>query len=197
LPHLSRFPSVNHVYNIDHSPNASSNASRHCRSGLQRLMDADKIIKWREPPRRKRGFDFPREAIGQASEAKPFRVVTVFPFPSNRSSKRPAIPRGAGRAYGSRSTEQIEGLPVKDFIMAGGYSIARALTCACIAAGAPSPCRPVRPFWAFCSTTASTKVIEGIPDHRDSFLSDEEKAENSKIMICCSRSKSPVLTLDL
>jgi hypothetical protein len=56
---------------------------------------------------------------------------------------------------------------------------------------------PVRPFWAFCSTTASTKVIEGIPDHRDSFLSDEKKAENSKIMICCSRSKSPVLTLDL
>lgn len=45
--------------------------------------------------------------------------------------------------------------------------------------------------------TCETKVIEGIPDHRDSFLSDEEKAENSKIMICCSRSKSPVLTLDL
>jgi vanillate O-demethylase ferredoxin subunit len=40
-------------------------------------------------------------------------------------------------------------------------------------------------------------VIDGIPDHRDSFLTDEEKAENSKIMICCSRSKSPVLTLDL
>jgi hypothetical protein len=27
---------------------------------------------WREAPRRKRGFDFLREAIGQASEAKPF-----------------------------------------------------------------------------------------------------------------------------
>lgn len=45
--------------------------------------------------------------------------------------------------------------------------------------------------------TCETKVIDGIPDHRDSFLSDEEKAENSKIMICCSRSKSPVLTLDI
>lgn len=45
--------------------------------------------------------------------------------------------------------------------------------------------------------TCETKVIAGIPDHRDSFLSDEEKAENSKIMICCSRAKSPVLTLDL
>ena len=45
--------------------------------------------------------------------------------------------------------------------------------------------------------TCETKVIDGIPDHRDTFLSDEEKAENSKIMICCSRSKSPALTLDL
>ncbi len=45
--------------------------------------------------------------------------------------------------------------------------------------------------------TCETKVIDGIPDHRDTFLSDEEKAENSKIMICCSGSKSPVLTLDL
>jgi tetrachlorobenzoquinone reductase len=45
--------------------------------------------------------------------------------------------------------------------------------------------------------TCETKVIDGIPDHRDSFLTDEERAENSKIMICCSGSKSPVLTLDL
>lgn len=45
--------------------------------------------------------------------------------------------------------------------------------------------------------TCETKVIDGIPDHRDSFLTDDEKAENSKIMICCSGSKSPVLTLDL
>jgi vanillate O-demethylase ferredoxin subunit len=45
--------------------------------------------------------------------------------------------------------------------------------------------------------TCETRVIDGIPDHRDSFLSDEEKADNSKIMVCCSRSRSPVLTLDL
>ena len=45
--------------------------------------------------------------------------------------------------------------------------------------------------------TCETKVIDGIPDHRNSFLSDEDKADNSKIMVCCSRSKSAVLTLDL
>jgi hypothetical protein len=42
-----------------------------------------------------------------------------------------------------------------------------------------------------------TRIAEGIPDHRDLYLSEEEKAENMVIMICCSRSKSPVLVLDL
>src|SRR5437763_4170657 len=45
--------------------------------------------------------------------------------------------------------------------------------------------------------TCETRIVEGIPDHRDNFLSDEEKADNEVIMICCSRSKSPVLVLDL
>ena len=40
------------------------------------------------------------------------------------------------------------------------------------------------------------KVIEGEPDHRDMFLSDEEKAEGG-MMICCSGSKTPRLTLAL
>lgn len=40
-------------------------------------------------------------------------------------------------------------------------------------------------------------VIEGEPDHRDYYLSDEEKNHNNKIMICCSRSKSKVLVLDI
>lgn len=42
-----------------------------------------------------------------------------------------------------------------------------------------------------------TDVIDGIPDHRDCVLTDEEKAENTQITLCCSRSKSPVLVLDL
>jgi ferredoxin len=45
--------------------------------------------------------------------------------------------------------------------------------------------------------TCETRIVEGIPDHRDNYLSDEEKAQNDVIMICCSRSKSPVLVLDL
>jgi len=45
--------------------------------------------------------------------------------------------------------------------------------------------------------TCETKVVEGIPDHRDLFLSKEEQAENKTIMICCSGSKSSTLVLDL
>ncbi|MBU9826457.1 PDR/VanB family oxidoreductase [Rahnella perminowiae] len=42
-----------------------------------------------------------------------------------------------------------------------------------------------------------TDVIDGIPDHRDCVLTEEEKAENTQITLCCSRAKSPVLILDL
>lgn len=45
--------------------------------------------------------------------------------------------------------------------------------------------------------TCETEVIEGIPDHRDSFLMDDERADNRTMMICCSRSLSPRLVLDL
>lgn len=42
-----------------------------------------------------------------------------------------------------------------------------------------------------------TKVIEGRPDHRDMVLTDLEKASNEVIAVCCSRSKTRTLTLDL
>lgn len=42
-----------------------------------------------------------------------------------------------------------------------------------------------------------TDVISGIPEHRDCVLTDEEKAENTQITVCCSRAKTSVLVLDL
>ena len=45
--------------------------------------------------------------------------------------------------------------------------------------------------------TCVTNVCSGEPDHRDYVLSDEERASGKMMTICCSRSKSPVLTLDL
>lgn len=43
----------------------------------------------------------------------------------------------------------------------------------------------------------STSVIEGVPDHRDHFLSDAEKASGKVMQICVSRAKSRRLVLDL
>ena len=42
-----------------------------------------------------------------------------------------------------------------------------------------------------------TRVIDGIPDHRDDVLSEAERASNGVILPCVSRAKSALLTLDL
>jgi ferredoxin-NADP reductase len=41
------------------------------------------------------------------------------------------------------------------------------------------------------------RVIAGIPEHRDSILSEEEQAENTRVMICCAGCKTERLVLDL
>lgn len=43
--------------------------------------------------------------------------------------------------------------------------------------------------------TCRTRYLEGIPDHRDYVLQDEEKDEY--VLICCARAKTPMLVLDL
>jgi vanillate O-demethylase ferredoxin subunit len=45
--------------------------------------------------------------------------------------------------------------------------------------------------------TCLTGLLEGTADHRDVFLSDEERSAGDKIMPCVSRSRSEVLVLDL
>ena len=42
-----------------------------------------------------------------------------------------------------------------------------------------------------------TKVLEGIPDHRDMILTDIERTANKTMMVCCSGSKSARLVLDI
>ena len=42
-----------------------------------------------------------------------------------------------------------------------------------------------------------TRVLAGVPDHRDLLLSPEEQAANNEFTPCCSRSKTPLLVLDL
>jgi vanillate O-demethylase ferredoxin subunit len=45
--------------------------------------------------------------------------------------------------------------------------------------------------------TCVTNVISGEPDHRDYVLSDDERESGKLMTVCCSRSKSPRLVLDL
>ena len=55
----------------------------------------------------------------------------------------------------------------------------------------PNSCRE-----GVCST-CETRVISGIPDHRDHVLSESERASNRTMMICCSGARTETLVLDL
>ncbi|CAM3593837.1 Vanillate O-demethylase oxidoreductase [Pseudomonas reidholzensis] len=45
--------------------------------------------------------------------------------------------------------------------------------------------------------TCVTRVLEGLPDHRDQFLTTAEHAANDRFTPCCSRARSQRLVLDL
>ena len=45
--------------------------------------------------------------------------------------------------------------------------------------------------------TCLTRVLEGQCDHRDSYLTPDERARNDQFTPCCSRAASPLLVLDL
>lgn len=48
----------------------------------------------------------------------------------------------------------------------------------------------------FCGSCV-TRVISGLPDHRDDFQSDQQRATNAEINVCVSRSLTPELELDI
>jgi vanillate O-demethylase ferredoxin subunit len=45
--------------------------------------------------------------------------------------------------------------------------------------------------------TCLTQVVAGKPDHWDMFLTPEEQEANDQMLICCSRSQTARLVLDL
>ncbi|WP_009478339.1 PDR/VanB family oxidoreductase [Rhodococcus sp. JVH1] len=55
---------------------------------------------------------------------------------------------------------------------------------------------PVSCEQGICGTCVSG-VLSGTPDHRDDYLTDDEKAADSQMCVCVSRSTSDVLVLDL
>jgi ferredoxin len=45
--------------------------------------------------------------------------------------------------------------------------------------------------------TCETRVLNGTPDHRDSVLSEAERAAGEVMLVCVSRSRTERLVLDL
>jgi len=45
--------------------------------------------------------------------------------------------------------------------------------------------------------TCLTNVVAGTPDHRDQYLSPEERAANDQFLPCCSRALTPRLVIRL
>ncbi len=45
--------------------------------------------------------------------------------------------------------------------------------------------------------SCETRVLEGVPEHRDNVLTSEEKASNKVMMLCCSGARTDRLVLDL
>jgi vanillate O-demethylase ferredoxin subunit len=45
--------------------------------------------------------------------------------------------------------------------------------------------------------TCLTRVLQGVPDHKDNYLTPEEQAAGDQFMPCCSRAKTPRLVLDI
>ena len=45
--------------------------------------------------------------------------------------------------------------------------------------------------------SCAVRVLDGTPDHRDEVLTDDERASNATMMVCCSRSLGERLVLDL
>ena len=45
--------------------------------------------------------------------------------------------------------------------------------------------------------TCLTRVLEGVPEHRDLYLTEDEQAANDQFTPCCSRARTAMLVLDL
>ncbi|MET9296638.1 PDR/VanB family oxidoreductase [Streptomyces sp. NPDC003077] len=45
--------------------------------------------------------------------------------------------------------------------------------------------------------TCETRVLEGVPDHRDGILSEEEREKGDRMYLCVSRARTPRLVLDV
>lgn len=116
-------------------------------------------------------------AFEQATASRPSGTVHVEYF----AAKHAAALGGGYKvtlARSKRSVQVCEGKSILDVLIDAGLSVSHA--CKEGVCGA-------------CQTT----VLQGMPDHRDSFLTSREQQSGKTMMICCSGSKCDELVLDL
>ncbi|WP_181704939.1 PDR/VanB family oxidoreductase [Chthonobacter rhizosphaerae] len=93
--------------------------------------------------------------------------------------------------------EAMGGAPFTAVLMRSGIEVEvgpeTTLLDALEAAGVDAPCLCRGGACGQCETA----VIEGVPEHRDHYLNEAERASNTSIMTCVSRSKTQRILLDL
>ncbi|MEO3858190.1 PDR/VanB family oxidoreductase [Acrocarpospora sp. B8E8] len=119
-------------------------------------------------------------AIGERARARGFGPPHIERFRPVQA----AVPEG-----GERAIEVVCGRSGVTVRVGRDSTILAALE----AAGVPVPssCRE-----GICGT-CETAVLDGIPDHRDSLLTEGEREAGETMMICCSRALSEKLVLDV
>ncbi|MDE2604637.1 MAG: oxidoreductase [Burkholderiales bacterium] len=152
---------------------------RHDREPGGRPLDLAAIV--RELPQ-----DAHVYCCGPAGMLKAFELATAHLAPErvhveHFAGKEPAAAGGGFRVKLHRSGRTLEVAP--------GQTILDCL----VAAG-------VEPMWScregVCGT-CETRVLDGVPDHRDLVLTPDEQARNDRMMVCCSGARSATLVLDL
>lgn len=118
-------------------------------------------------------------AAEQACKAFPHLSLHVERFaPKEREAEGPDRPFEVELRRSGRTVQVPASVPLLDALEKAGVGMAFS-------------CRE-----GTCGT-CETAVLEGVPDHRDSLLTDDERAANDVMFPCVSRSLSPRLVLDL
>lgn len=126
---------------------------------------------------------------GPGSMLEAFRAATRSRPASNVHVESFSAAAASNAATDSEAFQVVLARSRREIVVPAAVSILEALRASGI--DAPSSCRQ-----GVCGA-CETRVISGEPDHRDVLLSDAEKASNETMLICCSRSRSRTLVLDL
>lgn len=120
------------------------------------------------------------EAFQRVTADRPSERVHLefFQAPEPKEGDRPLGGFVVEIASTGQTVEVPEGNTILDALMMNGID-------------APYSC-----YEGLCGT-CETRVLSGIPDHRDSLLTDKARASNETVIICCSGSRTDRLVLDL